>query len=111
MYFLSPLPKGDAELGPSPNARPFPDEYKRNHTHARAQTTKQGARAGDAEAGEHVCRREGQNHGEQGAAARGGGVRGGGVEVVRVGKVVEHGHEDEHKAKAKGDATEHGSNK
>lgn len=51
---------------------------------------------------------QGQDHGEEGSAARGGGVGGRGEDFVRVGQVVEEGHEDEKEAHAKGHACEHG---
>lgn len=55
-----------------------------------------------------MARGERQNNGEEGSAHGGDGIGRGGKDIVRIGEVVEQGHEDEHEAKAKGDAGEHG---
>lgn len=107
-HLLLTLSQGDAKAGLAPYLRPLPDEDEGDDAHGGAEAAEEGAGARDAEAGEHGRGGEGQDDGEEGAAAGGGGVGGGGEDLVGVGEVVEQGHEDEHEAHAEGDAGEHG---
>lgn len=95
-------------LTPAPNLIPKINKRKRDNRHAQTDKCDYTATPIDAHSREHGLRGKRQDSAPNASAATGSGLRAGGKDLVCVGEVVQHGHEDEFVGEAECDAGHHG---